>query len=152
MHQLWSPARRDGFDQRVADTKLDIACISGSKISVYSHDNQFAWSINLGRRIKACYPGDISGNNKSDLECKLSGTKKIARVGGDGALMTNEADDTTVDPAAPPFEMFADVGQVFVNLFAVFVVDADDRRLRQTRQFGGRYACGHDPRGARDCA
>lgn len=95
----------------IADTKLDVACITGSKISVYSHDNQFAWSINLGRRVKACYAGDISGNNKSDLECILSGTKKIARVGGDGTLMTSEADDTTVDPDAPPFEMFADVGQ-----------------------------------------
>lgn len=95
----------------IADTKLDVACISGSQIKVYSHDNQFAWSINLGRGIKTCYAGDVSGDNKSDLECTLRGTKKIARVGGDGSLLTSEAEDTQVDPDAPPFEMFADIGQ-----------------------------------------
>lgn len=92
----------------VADEKLDIACVNGKGITVYTHDLQMAWTAKINKNIKFCRAGDVNGDLKAELECRHG--KSWARFdGSNGELIAGETktEEVThpisvgIDPADP---------------------------------------------------
>ncbi len=85
------------------DDSKDFVCVDGQKIEAFTYDNQLIWSISIGKRYDWCVAGDINGDLKADVECKIRGSKKFARVDGQsGTMLAAEADAAEVtDPDFP---------------------------------------------------
>lgn len=80
----------------VADSKLDLACNTGKELKVLTYDNQFVWSLSIGRPLKQCYAGDTNGDQKAEVECKTSG-KKYARFESTGKLIDANISEPMID-------------------------------------------------------
>ena len=87
----------------VADSKLDIACHDGKELKVLTFDNQFVWSVSIGKRLGQCYAGDTNGDRKADIECKI-GSKTYARFDAEGKLISAEIDEPMIDQENPAYE------------------------------------------------
>lgn len=72
----------------VADNKLDVLCVSGRDLEVYTHDGQSAWKLTPGKNLDFCRAGDINGDLKADIECKFAGGNQYVRVDGNSGAMT----------------------------------------------------------------
>ena len=107
----------------VADNKLDLMCSDGREIKVYTHDNQFVWALSIGRRFTSCEAGDTNGDLKADLECKIG--SRIARIDGEGKLITAEAEESMIPEASEPYEPFAAVGEEVLTSDPTFDLDGD---------------------------
>jgi hypothetical protein len=95
----------------VGDNKLDLACIQGKEVKVYTHDLQFAWSATLNRALDSCLAGDLNGDLKADLECKLKGSKNIAKLDATGKIIDPEAKQGQLSTDSPAtFEPAAQAG------------------------------------------
>lgn len=85
-----------------ADEKRDLLCLSGSELSVHTHDGQMVWKAKTAR-YDYCKASDINGDLKADIECKIKGSKKYARHdGANGELLaagtdSSEVEQTTMD-------------------------------------------------------
>lgn len=85
----------------VADKKLDVLCVTGRELEVYTGDGQSAWKLTPGKNIDSCKAGDINGDLKADLECKFAGAKQYVRVDGNsGAMTTIAADGLEIEDGA----------------------------------------------------
>ena len=74
-----------------ADDSRDLACLMGRKLSVFTHDGQFAWGIDLGGRPKYCRVEDVNGDLKADIECAYK--KSFTRIDGtNGDVLADSAD------------------------------------------------------------
>lgn len=107
----------------VADDKLDVACSNGREFKVYTHDNQFVWSLAIGRSFKKCRAGDVNGDLKADIECKVG--SRYARIDGGGELITAEGEDELVADDAENYEAFAAVGEEVITDEQTFDLDGD---------------------------
>lgn len=85
----------------VGDTKLDLACVNGKEIKVYTHDLQFAWGATLSRPLNTCRAADINGDLKADIECSLKGSKGIARLDATGKVIEAEGKEGQIPEDAP---------------------------------------------------
>ncbi len=89
---------KKGCDQvlvaNIIDAKgKEVACVKGSKVSVYSFDGQFVWSASVGRGIDFCNAGDINGDLMADIECKHRGAKTYSRFdGSNGEVLAQSTD------------------------------------------------------------
>ena len=97
-----------GCDQLLAadftlDDKIDFVCHKGRTLTAYSWDWQKAWSISIGKSWEWCVAGDINGDLKADIECKIRGSKKYSRVDGStGEMLAADADGAEVaNPKIP---------------------------------------------------
>lgn len=85
-----------------ADDKNDFVCVKGTKIEAFTHDNQLIWSISMGKRYDRCVAGDINGDLKWDVECKIRGSKKYSRVDGQtGEMLAADADAAEITDPRP---------------------------------------------------
>ncbi len=107
----------------IADEELELVCSDGRKVAVYTYDNQFAWSIDLGRRVKSCTLGDTNGDQKADIECKVG--SRIVRIDSSGELVTAEAEDSLILTDEPPYEAYAAVGEEVITDKKMFDFDED---------------------------
>jgi hypothetical protein len=93
---------KNGCDQVLtgdftADDKGDVVCIRGNKIRMLTHDNQMVWEVSIGKRFDWCRGGDVNGDLKNDVECKLRGKNSYARFdGSSGEVLTPGSDDEQV--------------------------------------------------------
>lgn len=91
-----------------ADEKLELMCVQGNEIKVFTHDNQFAWGLSLGRSFGTCSVGDTNGDLKADIECKIG--SKIARVdGAKGQLISAEATESMIPDGNKNYESLSPV-------------------------------------------
>lgn len=92
-----------GCDQVVvadiaSDPTLDLLCMSGNEMSIYTHDGQLIWRAKLTTRLEACKAADINGDLKADIECKIKGSKKITRFdGATGQVLAAGTDASEVE-------------------------------------------------------
>ena len=107
-----------------ADDKKDFVCINGAKVEARTYDNQLIWSISMGKKYDWCVAGDINGDLKADVECKIRGSKKFSRVDGTtGDMLAAEADAPEVtDPKDPGIEP---VGKGVLEGKESFDIDGD---------------------------
>ena len=101
------------------DEKKEILCSDKRSLKVITHDNQQAWEMSLGRSFSDCALGDTNGDLKADIECKVG--KKIARIDGNGTLITAEGDDSLIN--SEPYEAFAAVGEEVTTAKQTFDFD-----------------------------
>ena len=89
-----------------AGEKRDVLCVNGAKLEASTFDNQMIWSVSIGKRYDSCVTGDINGDLKADIECKIRGSKKYARFdGATGEMLAADADAPEItDPATPGIE------------------------------------------------
>lgn len=86
-----------------ADDKLELMCVQGNEIKVFTHDNQFAWGLSLGRSFGTCSLGETNGDLKADIECKVGG--KIARIdGAKGQLISAESSESMIPDDYKPYD------------------------------------------------
>ncbi len=90
----------------MADGKLALACASGRKIRVYTHDLQFAWELDPGRSVKSCTAGDVNNDGRDDLECTI-GKGRYVHVDGEGKLLSAEVDEPKLEAGSEPFSRVA---------------------------------------------
>lgn len=80
-----------------ADEKRDLLCLSGTELSVHTHDGQLVWKAKTAR-YDYCKAADINGDLKADIECKIKGSKKYARHdGANGELLAAGTDSSEVE-------------------------------------------------------
>jgi hypothetical protein len=94
----------------VADTKLDVVCVNGRDVKVYTHDNQFAWGITLPRAVDTCRVGDLNGDAKADLECQYKGGKTMARLDASGKPIDLDAKEYQIPEDATPYSAWPTTG------------------------------------------
>ncbi len=89
-----------------ADDKGDVFCLQGKKLRMLTHDGQMVWEVSIGKSYNWCRAGDVNGDLKSDIECKIRGQKSYARFDGTtGDVLTPGSDDEQVsDPEAPSIQ------------------------------------------------
>lgn len=98
--------RKQGCDQVViadvaVDDKLDLVCVDGKDIEVYTYDGQKAFEVSIGKRFDWCHAGDINGDLKADVECKIRGTDAYTRVDVAGQnVLAAQADTSEVTAKA----------------------------------------------------
>ncbi len=88
----------------VADKKLDVLCVSGRDLQVYTHDGQTAWKLTPGKNLDWCRAADINGDLKADIECKYQGGNQYVRVDGNSgevSVLTSSETEIEDDAAAP---------------------------------------------------
>ncbi len=92
-----------GCDQaRVAnfqdDKSLEIACRKGSTMKMMTHDGQKLWDYKIqGIRLGLCQFGDLNGDNKHDIECKVKGKNNWLRLSGSGEELGRTFDEAALD-------------------------------------------------------
>lgn len=97
---MWS--RSDGCDQVLvadfaADGKLDVFCLNGGQISVYTYDNQRIFQADMGAPIEYCRGGDLNGDLKIDLECKYVRSDKWMRLDVNASnIIVQESEETKI--------------------------------------------------------
>ena len=91
------------------DNKLDIACVDGRNLKVYTHDLQMKWESKVPMTLKWCRAGDVNGDLKADLECNVGGKKFLRFDGAGGEMLTPKATDT-IEVQNPVNPTIADVG------------------------------------------
>lgn len=80
-----------------ANDKGDVVCIRGKDIKMLTHDGQMVWEVSIGKRYDWCRGGDVNGDLKSDIECKIRGRESYARFDGtNGEVLTPGSDDEQV--------------------------------------------------------
>jgi len=81
-----------------ADPKLDVMCLLGTELSIYTHDGQLIWRAKLTQRLEECKAADINGDLKADIECKIRGTKKYTRFdGANGQVLAASTDAPEIE-------------------------------------------------------
>lgn len=106
--------RKQGCDQVLiadvaVDEKLDLVCVDGTKVEVFTHDGQKAFEVSIGKRFEWCHAGDINGDLKADVECKIRGKNAYTRIDVAGqSVLAAEADASEVNPKE--LEEFAPAG------------------------------------------
>lgn len=108
----------------VADDKLDVACTDGKELKVYTHDNQFAWGIGIGRNLKNCRAGDTNGDNKAEIECQI-GSKQYARFESGGSLVSADIDEPMIEEDALPFTPFSPAADAVFTEKTTYDLDMD---------------------------
>lgn len=112
----------------VGDNKLDIACINGKDVKVYTHDLQFAWGATLARALDTCRAGDINGDLKADLECKNKGAKTLSIIDATGKIIDPEAKAGQIaEDAGEGFERASTAGVRVEGSSAMIDVDGDGK-------------------------
>jgi hypothetical protein len=112
LHESSNPAWsiEDGCDQAIvadfaANDKMDVMCQDGDAIDIYTHDDQKIWSAELGVGLEWCRAGDINGDLKADIECKLDGRDKYTRIDVNGGkLMTQSSEEVELDKGTVELE------------------------------------------------
>lgn len=80
-----------------ADDKADLVCLRGKKVRMLTHDGQMVWEVSIGKSYDWCRGGDVNGDLKKDIECKIRGRKSYARFDGTtGEVLTPGSDDEQV--------------------------------------------------------
>ncbi|MBA2664323.1 MAG: AgmX/PglI C-terminal domain-containing protein [Bradymonadaceae bacterium] len=79
----------------VADKKLDVMCLTGKELQIYTDDGQMAWKSTPGKNIDWCRAGDINGDLKADLECKYQGANQYVRIDGNSGQVTVQSTSET---------------------------------------------------------
>lgn len=85
------------------DAKKDFVCLKGRTLEARTWDWQKIWSISIGKSWEWCVAGDINGDLKDDVECKVRGSKRFSRVDGvSGEMLAADADTAEItDPKSP---------------------------------------------------
>lgn len=106
------------------DEKKDFVCLTGRTLEARTWDWQKIWSISLGKSWEWCVAGDINGDLKKDVECKVRGAKKFSRVDGStGEMLAADADAAEVtDPKSVNVEA---VDAANINGKTQFDIDMD---------------------------
>jgi hypothetical protein len=86
-----------------ADRASDILCRKGAGMEMFTYDGQKLWSYKIqGTTLELCSFGDVNGDSKSDIECKVKGKELYLRLTGsgeelgrafDGHLLEGEGED-----------------------------------------------------------
>ncbi|MEZ4461842.1 MAG: AgmX/PglI C-terminal domain-containing protein [bacterium] len=90
-----------------ADSKRDLLCLNGNELGVYAYDGQLIWKAKTNARFDWCKAGDINGDLKADIECKIKGSKKFTRYDGSNGEQlaagteNAEVEETRMDLFAP---------------------------------------------------
>lgn len=81
-----------------ADPTLDLLCLAGNEMSVYTHDGQLIWRAKVTQRLDSCKAADINGDLKAEIECKIKGSKKLTRFdGATGQVLAAGTDASEVE-------------------------------------------------------
>lgn len=85
------------------DRNPEVVCLSGRTLSNHTFDWQDIWSISLGQTWTSCMVGDVNGDLKADIECAISGTKRVSRIDGQtGEVLAATADTAELTESLNP--------------------------------------------------
>ncbi len=112
----------------VQGTTRDFVCVESQKISVYTDRGRFAWSIEPGRNIDWCRGGDLTGDTRDDLECKIRGAEQYLRLGSEGSVLASSAETANLEGATESLDSPTPSTEDFWTEAGTYDLDGDGEK------------------------
>lgn len=106
----------DGCDQvavadMIRDSEMDLFCVQGTEVALYTHTGSRAWSADIGRHLDYCSAGDLTGDTQPDIECKIRHADQFIRFSPDGEILDASAENEGIQNPENPADQIQGVDE-----------------------------------------